>query len=756
MAEQKRGVNEGIANRARYVYTAFVLLVLVLGVRLIYVQLDPWVGTNLQNMVDRHIVKRSKVKAHRGTIFARDGRILATSITQKEIWLDFGSSALSDRNKFMADAQKLSYHLANYFGDKSAMEYYSELVDNHSKAHTYSYEEKKIPYSKWMFWKGGKTKEVKRVVKVESRPRSRKLFRAVDLNEREELRRYPILNKGEDVTYNTTNVEHRIYPQGDIALRTIGRNDVERGRCYGIESALDDTLSGKDGVQYWKTIWPGNNVRIDRRNNIAAEDGYDIVTTLDVDVQDVADKALRDQLIEENAIWGTTVVMECATGDILAMANLGRNSKGEIHERQNYAIGVPVNPGSTFKLISSMALLENGFSTSRRYHTGLKSTVRVGGSVGADIVDDHEIAEENEGMADMRTAFAHSSNVYFTKAVFDYFRDSTYVFSDFCRKLHLHETVGLEYLGARSGVVPDLHRRHSSRYNALVNMAYGYNLDITPLHTLAIYNAVINNGKMVTPRLIKRLERDGECVKEIAPSVLEEYVCSPRTAQILRSFMEDASSVGTASGYFGEDVCSFRTGSKTGTAQVETTINSVKYERKDGYYYGSMITYLPAENPRYVLITAIFTKNRRDGSAYYGAGLAGPVQKRVSTFLHNRDKEYTMQLASNRYYPREIKWGSVEDMRTVAERYAKEYTAPDREGWGSSYMMGRDKVSISRMDTPIEIVPSVVGMGLNDALYLLERCGLTVEVVGEGRVVRQSVRIGTVAEVGRIVKIELE
>lgn len=752
MNNEKKRLKGSIALRIKLCYVFFTVAVIFFAGKMSWIQLNKDIGLHLDTMKMKYIVKMEPVKAHKGSIYSRNGEIMAISITKKDMLVDFGSARFDNMERYRTEAKVLSQKLASFFGDRSAQEYYDELIERRSKAIIQRQRIdtiKRKPYKPW-------TKDVitTRQEVIKRHPTSRKIFRSITLNEWEEVRTFPLFKSGLDVTYSTVDRECRVYPQGDIALRTIGRNEQEVKRQYGIEYALHDTLAGKDGRQLMQTIAPGYRTRVSSKENVDPQDGYDIVTTLDVDVQDVADKALRDQLIKQNAEWGTTIVMECATGDILAIANLKRHNQTCVEE-QNYAIGIPVNPGSTFKLISTMALLEAGVPTSLRYNSELGKRVKVGGEVGAWVQDSHSIAKETGGVIDMRRAFAESANVYFTKAVFDYYKDSTMKFSDFCRKLHLHERVGLEYLGARKGVIPHLSRKHHSRYNALVNMAYGYGLEVTPLHTIAVYNAVANNGRMVEPRLILRIERDGVCVKECEPRIIEEQICSQRTIDTLRSFMEQVSLTGTASDYFGENSCSFRTGSKTGTAQVDSEINGVRYRRGDGYYYGSMVTYLPADNPRYTIMTAIFTK-RQSGKSYYGAGLAGPVQKQVATFLHNRDKEYAEQLTNERHTLQSLKGGAVADMRRVADAYADKFSSDGRRGWGNSLLQEDNKIVISQIEVKEGVVPDVVGMGLNDALYLLENSGLKVEIVGVGKVVKQSLAPNSeVAKTNRQIKIEL-
>lgn len=751
MDEQRYKLKKDIARRIKILHLTFTGVVAFFLVYIIVcVMFNNEVSRGFEEVRNASILSTEVVPAHRGSIYSRNGEPLAVSITRKTLLLDFGSERFDNYERYCKNADTLSRKLASYFGDRSAKEYYNELI-KYRKMAIKQQIVTKVREPKWyQFWKENEYSTEQKV--LARKHITRRIFRDIDINEWHEIRNFPLLRNGLGSTYRTEEHDYRVYPQGDIALRTIGR--LEHHRSYGIESAMRDTLAGHDGKQLMQTIAPGYKTRVDDKNNIEAQDGYDVITTLDVDVQDVADNALCQQLLAQNAIWGTTIVMECATGDILAMANLKRNGD-KCNEEQNYAIGIPVNPGSTFKLVSAMALLENGVPTSQKYHSGLGQRVEVGGSIGAKVQDSHAIARETGGVIDMRRAFSESANVYFTKAVFERFGKKPVEFSDFCRKLHLHETVGLERLGAQKKRLPHLDKKHHSRINALVNMAYGYGLEVTPLHTIAVYNAVANNGRMVAPRLVLRTERDGKVVSEAPVRVIEEQICSQRTLDTLRSFMEEVSLTGTAAEYFGEKKCSFRTGSKTGTAQVDTEINGVRYKRGDGYYYGSMVTYLPADNPRYIIMTAIFTK-RQTGKFYYGASLAGPVQKKVATFLHNRDRQYAEEVAEGKYRASKIKGGNIDKMRKVAGEYGEKFSTESRHGWGRCEMQ-QEGFAISLVEVEEGCVPNVVGMGLDDALFLLEKCGLAVDIVGCGKVAKQSIAPKTkVAKTGKRITITLK
>ena len=734
MDDQQYKLQKAILKRIRNVFLSFVVVLVLFLFRIIFfVMWNSNVAAGFE-VVRNSILDTVVVRANRGSIYSRNGEPLATSINRKTIMIDFGSERFDDFEKYCKDAKVLAHELSKYFGDKSAKEYYNELIKYRKAAIKQKPTIRVTKPRRWEFWKDPIVDTV--ITVVERKHITRRIFRDVDINEWNVIRKFPLLNNGLGVTYRADDIEYRVYPQGDISLRTIGRR--EEHRSYGIEFAMRDTLMGHNGKQLMQTIAPGYQTRVPHRDNIEPQNGYDVITTLDIDVQDVTDSALKEQLVAQNAIWGTTIVMEVATGDILAMANLKRHGS-ECVEEQNYAIGIPVNPGSTFKLVSAMALLDRGVPVKKMYDSKLGERVKVGGDKGAWVQDSHPISRETKGWIDMRTAFAESANVYFTQAVYDEFCQKPVDFSDFCRKLHFHEAVGLKEFGARSKNLPHLDNRHQSRYNALVNMAYGYGFDITPLHTIAAYNAVANGGKMVAPRLILRTERDGKVVSEAPVKVIEEMVCKKTTVDTLRYLMEQVSLNGTAKEYFSEKACSFRSGSKTGTSQVNTWINNVYYDRKDGYYYGSMVTYFPADNPRYTIMTAIFTK-KQAGKSYYGATLAGPVQKRVATFLYNRDNSYAEEVSGATCYSTEIKNGNIEKMRKVTSEYSGKVTAESRRGWGVCERSDDGKsLRISELETAEGRVPNVVGMGLDDALYLLERSGLVVQVVGCGKVVQQSI-----------------
>lgn len=761
MNEQKKRIKSGISLRIKWLYVVMVAIVITIVVRIIALQFDSTAAAHSKVMHER-IIYEEPIRAYRGTIFDRERQPLATSIFRKRVSTEFGSEAFDNKEVFMESVDSLSKMLSLFFKDRSAKEYREiMLAERNRRYKLINPHPETIHCSRLARLFGGRD-SVYTVYNIKRSYKPLKFFRDVDYNEWEYLRRLPILRAGAN---QIDEFDYRIYPQGNLALRTVGRND--KYSQYGIEYAYRDKLAGTDGSRRVQVVAPGIVCRVEGSKDKEPVNGMDIVTTLDMDVQDVVNESLRDHLANEQAWWGTCVVMECATGEILAMANLGRNKQGEYVESRNYAIGQPLEPGSTFKLCSTMALLEDvGMSPDKRYQTGLGEPVEIAPNIPKKIVDDHAIRTDcygrpTNGKVDMRTAFAESSNVYFTKAIHEAYIDDPVRYERFLRRLHLDEKMGFEELGEQPSYIPDMKQiaREGWAPTALVNMGYGYTLQLTPIQTLTIYNAVANNGRMVAPRLLKRIERDGKLLEEFPTRVIDEKICSDGTLATLRSFMEEVALTGTAEAFFGEKNCPFRVGGKTGTAQIAKGIDGRAIRYKDNYYLGSMVIYLPADKPKYTIMAGICKK--RGVGTYYGAGLAGPVLKRVATFLYNRDTEvpYTALNAEATQRPLQIKGGNVSHIREVASAHSldtKEGPTTKRARWGAGFVTSSDIVDIEGRTITAGKVPNVVGMGLSDALFLLESCGAEVKVTGAGCVVHQSLAPGTTIASGEQIKIQLK
>lgn len=756
MAKLKRDtdVKDEMYSRVKRVYGVFILVALLVVVRLVWVSAFSSETAYNAERLERRIFIVDSVYSRRGSILARDGEPLATSILRYRVDFDMASDGFDSLALFREQADSLSKLLARFFGDRSAAEYRRRMIEEHNKHYRVVYrKDTTVLRSEGFFariWDMLRRDEFK-TVKLYDTLRDHRpvaiLPRAVDYNEWQTLRKYPILNWNMGMTYNLVTLDQRVYPYGELARRTLGLVG-DKGN-YGIEAIYREQLEGRNGRMVRQRIAPGFSSVVHSSENIDAEDGMDIVTTLDADIQHIADQALRRQLTAQHAIWGTSMVMETATGDILAMANLGETSErsGVYIEKENYALSRRMEPGSTFKLAALLALVEDcGMPVETKYDTHHGRAVRVGSRRGPIIQDSHDIG----GEIDLKEAVAQSSNVYFAEAVYDHYKDDPGRYVKFLRHLWLDRTVGLDDMGEAAPLIPKYKTDQWSEHT-LPNMGYGYAIELPPIHILTLYNAVANEGCMVAPRLIREVRRGTRVVEEYPTQVLVERICSNATLKIVRECLEETARTGTAKAYF-RDTVSLRVAAKTGTAKVAQS--GITYS--DGYYLGSMVTYFPADNPKYTVMTSIFTRRGR-GTTVYGAGLAGPVQRDIVNYMFYRDEEWhqTVTPSDEEHYPSRVKGGNIAYVRRVADKFSPRVSFTDRNGWGVTRMDSLCNVDIRTIDADPKTMPNVVGMGLQDAIYVLESRGLRVRSSGKGRVRTQSIRAGDRIRAGQTVTITL-
>lgn len=751
MDELKKQWQNEILKRLKFVKILVVLAIVGIFCRLIYIQFfDENIG-KVSHQVHKRLISVDTLYATRGEILSRNGEPLATSILRRSIFVDFASHGFDNEERFARHTDSLSKLLSAYFGDHTARWYYNRMDSIHKKAVVKTItgheikEKRQSPIKKFF---RGKQYDTIPIYNIKRRHTYTRLFRDVDMNEWAVLSTYPILNENMGVVYRERTNDSRIYPHGNLAARTIGRTDVERP--YGIEHAYRDTLAGKHGLVYLQYMAPSFKAKIenDTLKTIQPVNGADIVTTIDIELQDVADRALREVLKAQGGIWGTTVVMEVATGDILALANLSRTSKGDYYEGPNHAIATPMEPGSTLKLATAMILLDKaGMSPEKKYNSGYGRKVKIGKY--NEVADSHPIGTKKQPSIDLKTAFTESANVYFVKAVLDHFVGKEKQYYQALADLKLGEHIAFNEFQPKEPFLP---KPGSSKWygSTLGLLAFGYGLEITPMQTLTLYNAVANGGKMVAPRLISQMRRNGKTIATFPTKVVADSICSPQTLALLREYLENVALEGTAEEFFGIDATPFRVGAKTGTATI-----AMGNKYSDAYHLGSMVTYLPADNPRYTIITAVYKK--KGSGSIFGAKLAGPVQQRVASYLYNREREWAERLIVSdvKQLPSDVKGGNIEYIGSVASRFdlASAYTSPT--GWGTT-KTGISSINITSTTADKRVVPDVLGMGLADAIYLLESRGLDVSFTGSGKVVYQSKEAGSVLHVGDKIKIRLE
>ena len=753
MKPERSKIKSDILLRVRLLYVLFILAGGVVLVRLVWVQLfSAEVAYNADRLSSR-IFTEEVIPAQRGSILSRDGEPLATSIFRYQAAFDFASPGLDSLRTFREQADSLSKLLAAFFGDRPASEYARMFREEHARRYRLvnprdtQYLRSEGWLSRMLDRLRGEEYVTRRIYDTIRDHTPVAVFpREVDYAEWEVLRRYPLLNWNMGMVYRLVERDERIYPQGELARRTIGLTG-DKGN-YGIEEAYRAELAGRDGRAVRQRIARGFYGRVAGAGHEDPEDGYDVVTTLDLDLQDVADKALRQQLERQNALWGTTIVMETRTGEILALANLGRNADGSFAERENYALSRSMEPGSTFKLATMLTLLDDArMPVTTVYDTHNGDPVKIGPA--RNIRDSHRGDRE----IDFRRAVASSSNVYFAEAVWDRYgitgRKQRY--SDYLRdELHLGETVGLERLGERAPSITSDWKVPDPGV-MLVKMAYGYRVRLTPIQMSTFYNAVANEGRMISPVLVRELRRGDRVEERFESRTISSSVCSRQTLRIVRECLQAVGTEGTASAFF-RDTTRVRVAAKTGTAQI-TDARS----REGRYYLGSMVAFFPADAPRYTVLTTIETRAQA-GKAYYGGPLAGPVVKRMVDYIYNRGHDWYGRVGGDgpRRYPERVKGGDIAQIRRVADRLSPRASFDSRTGWGRAAVDSLSNVAITSLPDDRGVMPDVRGMGLKDALFVLESRGLRVRFSGQGAVVRQSIAAGTRIRPGAAVVITLD
>ena len=743
-------------NRAKWLYVVFFAAGLLVAVRLMWVIFfSPEIATNAEKLEERIFV-RDTIQPLRGSILARDGEPLATSIQRYRIDFDMGSEGFDSLELFSQHADSLAELLSLFFKDRSQAEYYKSLINARNRCIKVVHVRDSVAMREGLWnrlWDALTNAELQKIPiydTIRNHQPVNILPRAVDFNEWQVLGKYPILNWNMGMTYRREPIDQRVYPYGEMARRTIGRitenvnkEDMAKKRGqYGLENIFSEELTGTIGIQLRQRIAPGFSTLVHRGDNTTdAEDGLDVVTTLDAELQHAADAALRRQLIAERAIWGTTIVMDVETGDILALVNLGETAdqSGVYYEKDNYAFGRRIEPGSTFKLVSLLALTEDcNLPITQCYDANEGRKTEIGHRT-AVVQDDHNCG----GVIDMKTATAQSSNVYFARAIYENYNSDRERYVKFLRdRLHLGEDVGFTDLDEKKPRIPNPDRKAGEWWaSTLPNMGYGYVVELPPIRMAVLYNAVANGGKMVAPRLVKELRRGDDVVQEFPVKVMEEQICSPEALKIVHECLVETARTGTTKNYF-RDSTAFRVASKTGTAKVAQRGDGGGARYDDGYYMGSVAAYFPADKPKYTIFTSIFT-NRKTRRNYYGATLAGPVVRDITNYIYYRDEEWHQQLlpAKKEYYPHHVKGGNIANVRRVANKFSPRVSFSDREGWGEVRTDTLRNVEIKTIENGA-VMPNVVGMGLKDAIYILENRGLKVKFSGKGTVRSQSIRAG--------------
>ncbi|MDF1574987.1 MAG: penicillin-binding protein [Bacteroidales bacterium] len=676
------------------------LLILGKALHLQFFEKEKWARE--ENSTIRHMV----IEPNRGSIYSSDGRLLAVSVPYYEIRMDFRSESFT-RDIFDAGVDELSKSLSGLFGDRHWTTYKRELVRARENGHRYYLVKRNVTYTQL-----------------------------------QQVKQFPIYKLGRfrgGVQYIQQN--RRDTPYDWLAYRTIGYlMEDEYKSVVGLEGAYDTELKGIEGYRLMRKIRGDDWMPINGANEIEPEDGQDVVTTLDLDLQDVAENALYEQLNRHGADHGTVVLMEVETGKVRAIANLSRDEDGDYVEDYNYAIGESTEPGSTFKLVSIIALLEDG-------HVRPDDIVDVG--TGVTYFYGHKVEDSQHealGKITIQRAFEVSSNVGITKTVDASYKENPERFVNRLYEMRLNQKLGIEIKGEGQ---PDIKYPDNKQWSgiSLPWMSMGYEVMLTPMQILAFYNAVANNGKMVKPVFLEEIRSHGKVVRRGETQVLNNHICSRETLTQVKRMLEGVVENGTARNLANSH---YKIAGKTGTALVSLS--------KEGYtklYQASFVGYFPADQPKYSCIVVV---NAPSQQIYYGNVVAGPIFRAITDRIYVREYELhkaRIQLAGQDLQAPYSKSGSSEALSAAFEYLRLPLMQQGEESPWVSTQSTPEGVIYSSREISSQLVPNVVDMGLKDAVYLLESSGLKVVVNGRGTVRGQSQAPGSLVRRGSMIELNM-
>lgn len=695
------------------VHLCFLIMIVmgtvVLG-RAIYIQRIQ--GDYWKSMSNKQHLKYMDINAERGSIFSEDGNMLSTSLPVFDIYVDFGADGLREKEgkRFYKHLDSLSISLAALFKDASVASYKKLLLTQYKKRTRYFSLKRKISFEQY-----------------------------------KELRNFPLVREGRNKSGFIVEVkDNRINPYVLLANRTIGLSRGDTSLNVGLERSYDSVLKGQTGQKLMRYV-AGAYIPVDGAE-IAPENGKDIITTIDTYIQDVAENALLKMMEQNASIHGSCIVMEVKTGKIKAIANLGKRPDGSYWEDYNYGLGMRTEPGSVFKIATLISLLEDNYVDTnsivdceggQKFFYGLK------------ITDSHR----GTGKITVKQAFGISSNVAFAKMADEYYHNQPKKFYDHLHALRLDTASGIDIVGAAKPFI----KKPTSKYwgkTTIPFMAHGYEELETPLNLLMVYNAIANNGTMMKPYLVNSINEMGEELKVFKPHVLVNKICSDAILGKLKSCLLGVVQNSEGTGYALKSD-QYLSAGKTGTAV--TAMDNRGYNKGSKIYQSAFIGYFPAENPEYSI--AVVIQNSKESKHVYGASVSGPVFKEIAdrlyaTLVADKTIQQFQFIPDNSIYQF---YGMKKDLNSIFSEFKYNETDSATSGdWRSAMVQdGNAKLSANNISDKSGKVPDVTGMGLKDALYLLENRGLKVSASGSGKVISQSLAQNTDFKKGQQIKLQL-
>jgi cell division protein FtsI (penicillin-binding protein 3) len=693
------------------VMTLIGIAIIVKGALIMFAERQYW-----QDVADRFVKENVTVKPNRGNILSADGKLMASSLPEYRIYMDFKAGGKEKDSLLMLHINEICEGLHNIFPDKSAAEFKRHLLKGRKKgSRNYLIYPRRISYIQY-----------------------------------KEAKKLPVFNLNKyrggfhELAYN-----QRKKPFGSLAARTLGDlyADTAQGAKNGIELAFDSLLKGQDGITHRQKVMNKYLNIIDK----APVDGCDIVSTIDVDMQDICEKALVDKLKEINASVGVAVLMEVQTGEVRAIVNMMKANDGNYYEMRNNAISDMLEPGSTFKTASIMVALEDGKITpDTEVDTGNGIMPMYGRQM-----RDHNWHRGGYGTIDVTRILEVSSNIGVSYLIDKYYKDDPQKFVDGLKRMSIDQPLHLQISGEGKPNIRGPKEKYFAK-TTLPWMSIGYETQVPPMNILTFYNAIANNGVMVKPKFVKAAVKNGEVVEEYPTEIINPKICSDHTLSQIRTILQKVVSEGLAKPAGSKQ---FPVAGKTGTAQISQGAAGYKSGRVN--YLVSFCGYFPADNPKYSCIVSI----QKPGLPASGGLMAGSVFGKIAERVYAKDLRYELKNAidSTTNVIPAVKAGEMKEALYVLNQLS---VPVQREGeWNGSTVWGHPSESptavllnagnTDQQKKEDNRVPNVIGMGAKDAVFLLEEKGLRVRLSGVGKVRRQSLPHGSHFTKGQTVLLTL-
>ena len=697
---------------------SFIILVMVLvGIAIVFkagiimfAERQYW-----HDVADRFVKEEVPLIPNRGNIISSDGQLMASSLPEYKIYMDFKAGGEEKDSLLMLYLDSICDGLHQLFPDKSKAEFKSHILKGRKKgSRNYLLYPKRISYIQY-----------------------------------KEAKRLPVFNlskyKG---GFHEQSFNRRKKPFGSLAMRTLGDmySDVTLGAKNGLELQYDSILKGKEGVSHRQKVMNKYLNIVD----IPPVDGCDIITTIDVGMQDIAEKALLDQLKEINGNVGVAILMEVKTGEVKAIVNMTKGNDGIYREIKNNAVSDMMEPGSTFKTASIMVALEDGYITPDQEVDTKNGVYMMHGRP----MKDHNWHRGGYGVIDVTKVLMVSSNIGVSRVIDENYHNQPEKYVEGLYKLGIATPLNLDIPGAAKKPYIRKPTKENWYKTALPWMSIGYETQVPPMNTLAFYNAIANNGVMVKPKFVKSIMKDGQVIEEIPTEVLNPAIASPKTIEQIQVILEKVVSQGLGKPAGSKQ---FHVSGKTGTAQVSK--GSGGYKSGTMQYLVSFCGYFPSEAPKYSCIVAI----QKSGLPASGGLMAGSVFSEIAERVYAKHLAQDLQEAkdSTSVLTPDVKHGNLANARYILDEIDITTTGVEKHDeskplWGDVTHHPNQDIALTPKEIGEKKVPRVIGMGAKDAVYLLESLGLRVHLSGMGKVRNQSIPAGNTLVKGKTIQLRLQ